>query len=46
MGSDTITPDDLARVKTHQYEDIINRITEEYYDPDKNEWVKIESNGV
>jgi hypothetical protein len=45
MGCDEITADDLARVKNHQYDDIINRITEEYFDADKNEWVKIKSTG-
>ena len=45
MGCDEITADDLARVKDHSYDMLINRITEEYFDADKNEWVKIESTG-
>ena len=46
MGCDELTKDDLGRLKDRQYDVIINRITEEYFDVEKNEWVKIESTGV
>lgn len=43
FGTDTLTPQDLGRVKSKEYVTIINRIEETYFDAEKNSWEKIVS---
>lgn len=38
-----ITRDDLAKAKKDESFQVINLRTLEYYDPEKNEWVKLET---
>ena len=41
VGTDNLTQHDLGRLKQHNYDIIINRITEEYFDIEKNKWKPI-----
>lgn len=41
FGTDNLTTEDLACAKQGGYEAIINRITEEFYEPEENVWKPI-----
>lgn len=42
FGTDELTKEDLGRAKNDKDYILINRITEEYFDPEKNEWKPIQ----
>lgn len=41
FGTDELTKEDLGRAKNDRDYVLINRITEEYFDPEENEWKPI-----
>ena len=43
FGTDNLTKEDLGRVKNDSEYILINRITEEYFSPDTNEWKPIQN---
>ena len=42
FGTDNLTKEDLSRAKNDRDYILINRITEEYFDAEKNEWKPIQ----